>query len=85
MNYVVAVDVGGTEIKSALVDSDFNVIATTTAPTPKADTTGAETVKAIAAIVTQFSTQHPVDAVGLAVPGALDEPAGTSRLSLIHI
>ena len=81
MNYVVAVDVGGTEIKSALVDSDFNVIATTTAPTPKADTTGAETVKAIAAIVTQFSTQHPVDAVGLAVPGALDEPAGTSRWS----
>ena len=81
MNYVVAVDVGGTEIKSALVDSDFNVIATTSAPTPKADTTGAETVKAIAAIVAQFSTQHPVDAVGLAVPGALDEPAGTSRWS----
>ena len=81
MNYVVAVDVGGTEIKSALVDSDFNVIATASAPTPKADTTGAETVKAIAAIVAQFSTQHPVDAVGLAVPGALDEPAGTSRWS----
>jgi glucokinase len=81
VSYVVAVDVGGTEIKSALVDSDFNVIATATAPTPKADTTGAETVKAIAAIVAQFSTQHPVDSVGLAVPGALDEPAGTSRWS----
>ena len=81
MNYVVAVDVGGTEIKSALVDSDLNVITTASAPTPKADTTGAETVKAIAAIVSQFSTQHPVDAVGLAVPGALDEPAGTSRWS----
>ena len=81
MSYVVAVDVGGTEIKSALVDSDFNVIATTTAPTPKADSTGAETVKTIAAIVAQFSTQHTVDAVGLAVPGALDEPAGTSRWS----
>ena len=81
MSYVVAVDVGGTEIKSALVDSEFNVIATITAPTPKADSTGAETVKAIAAIVAQFSTQHTVDAVGLAVPGALDEPAGTSRWS----
>lgn len=81
MNYVVAVDVGGTEIKSALVDSDFSVIATATAPTPKADITGAETVKAITAIISQFSTQHPVDAVGLAVPGALDEPAGTSRWS----
>ncbi|CAN2227690.1 NagC Transcriptional regulator/sugar kinase [Candidatus Nanopelagicaceae bacterium] len=81
MSYVVAVDVGGTEIKSALVDSDFNVIATITAPTPKADSTGAETVKAIAAIVAEFGAAHKVEAVGLAVPGALDEPAGTSRWS----
>ncbi len=81
MSYVVAVDVGGTEIKSALVDSDFNVIATITAPTPKADSTGAETVKAIAAIIAEFGATQKVEAVGLAVPGALDEPAGTSRWS----
>lgn len=81
MSYVVAVDVGGTEIKSALVDSDFNVIATTTAPTPKADSTGAETVKTIAAIVVEFAKQQSISAVGLVVPGALDEPAGTSRWS----
>jgi glucokinase len=81
VSYVVAVDVGGTEIKSALVDSDLNVIATITAPTPKADSTGAETVKAIAAIVADFGAAHKVEAVGLAVPGALDEPAGTSRWS----
>lgn len=81
MSYVVAVDVGGTEIKSALVDSNFNVISTTTALTPKADVTGAETVKAIAAIVAEFGKTEKVDAVGLAVPGALDEPAGTSRWS----
>jgi glucokinase len=81
VSYVVAVDVGGTEIKSALVDSDLNVIATITAPTPKADSTGAETVKAIAVIVAEFGAAHKVEAVGLAVPGALDEPAGTSRWS----
>ena len=81
MSYVVAVDVGGTEIKSALVDSDFNVIETATAPTPKADTTGVETVKAISAIVAEFGKTQKVEAVGLAVPGALDEPAGTSRWS----
>ena len=81
MSYVVAVDVGGTEIKSALVDSDFNVIAIITAPTPKADSTGAETVKSIAAIVAEFGAAHKVEAVGLAVPGALDELAGTSRWS----
>ena len=81
MSHVVAVDVGGTEIKSALVDSYFNVIATINAPTPKADVTGAHTVKAIAELVAQYSKQQTVNAVGLAVPGALDEPAGTSRWS----
>jgi glucokinase len=81
VNHVVAVDVGGTEIKSALVDSDFNVIATINAPTPKADVTGAQTVKAIAELISQYSKQQTVNAVGLAVPGALDEPAGTSRWS----
>jgi glucokinase len=81
VNYVVAVDVGGTEIKSALVDSDLNVISTINAPTPKADKTGVETVKAIVELISQFSEQQTVSAVGLAVPGALDEPAGTSRWS----
>jgi glucokinase len=81
VNYVVAVDVGGTEIKSALVDSDLNVISTINAPTPKADKTGVETVKAIVELIAQFSKQQTVSAIGLAVPGALDEPAGTSRWS----
>jgi len=81
VNYVVAVDVGGTDIKSALVDSDLNVISTINAPTPKADKTGVETVKAIVELIAQFSKQQTVSAIGLAVPGALDEPAGTSRWS----
>jgi len=81
VNYVVAVDVGGTEIKSALVDSDLIVMSTINAPTPKADKTGVETVKAIVELIAQFSKQQTVSAVGLAVPGALDEPAGTSRWS----
>ena len=81
MNYVVAVDVGGTDIKSALVDSDLNVISTINAPTPKADKTGVETVKAIVELIAQFSKQQTVSAIGLAVPGALDELAGTSRWS----
>lgn len=79
MNYVVAVDVGGTEIKSALVDSDFNVIATKNIRTPKADTTGVETVHAIKAIVAEFAQHQTIAAVGLVVPGTLDESTGTSR------
>lgn len=81
MNYVVAVDVGGTEIKSALVDSDLNLTQSATVPTPKADTTGIQTVKTIAAIVAQFAKEQPIAAVGLVVPGTLDESTGTSRWS----
>jgi len=57
------------------------VVRVAAAPTPKADLTGAETVKAIAAIVGEFAQQQTIAAVGLVVPGALDEPAGTSRWS----
>lgn len=79
MNYVVAVDVGGTEIKSALVDSDLNVVATKNINTPKSDVTGVETVDAIKAIVSEFAHQQSISAVGLVVPGTLDEPTGTAR------
>lgn len=81
MNYVVAVDVGGTEIKTALVDSDLSVITTVSAPTPKADSMGTKTVKVIESIVSKFSKNYAISAIGLAVPGALDEPTGTSRWS----
>lgn len=81
MKYVAAVDVGGTSIKAALVSSDFEIIDTATAPTPKGDSTGIETARAIAKLVFSFELQRPVSAIGLAVPGALDEPAGTSRWS----
>jgi glucokinase len=81
VNYVVAVDVGGTHIKSALVDSNFTILETLTSPTPKADTDGSQTVLAIEAIVLKFSQRVTVKALGLAVPGALDEPAGKSRWS----
>ena len=79
MEYVAAVDVGGTSIKAALVSSDFSIIDTATTPTPKGDTTGIETARAIAKLVFAFELQHPIAAIGFAVPGALDEPAGVAR------
>ncbi len=81
MNHVVAVDVGGTEIKSALVDSDYNILATVSIPTPKGDSRGINTVTAIEKIVLDFSLKARINAVGLVVPGALDEVAGKSRWS----
>ena len=81
MKYVAAVDVGGTSIKAALVSSDLEIIETATAPTPKGDSTGIETAREIAKMVSLFESRHPIAGVGFAVPGALDEVAGTSRWS----
>ena len=77
--YVVAVDVGGTEIKIAVVDSHFNIHSQTSTPTPKADRTAAETIRIIATQVKKLSTAQPIEAVGLIVPGTLDEAAGIAR------
>lgn len=79
MAFVVAVDVGGTAIKSALVDSSLNIIDTLVISTPKNDPTGNETAQAIEGIVDHFKTQGAISALGLAVPGTLDEENGTSR------
>jgi glucokinase len=79
MKYVAAVDVGGTSIKAALVSSDFQILDTKTTPTPKGDSTGIETARAIAGLVKEFESQKPISAIGFAVPGALDEVAGTAR------
>ena len=79
MSYVVAVDVGGTGIKSALVDSDLTIIDTLNVSTPQNDPSGNAVASAIEAIVDHFKARGAISAVGLAVPGALDERAGISR------
>ena len=77
--YVVAVDVGGTEIKIAVVDSHFNIHSQTSTPTPKGDKKAAETIRIIAAQIKKLSETQTIEAVGLVVPGTLDEPAGIAR------
>ena len=70
---VVGVDVGGTEIKAALVDRDATALAERTIPTPR---DGADRIlDAIAALVDELRDDR-VTAVGLAVPGVVDERRG---------
>jgi len=76
MSQVAAIDVGGTFIKAALVNKNLDVIKTESAPTPKNDLTGINTVAEIKNLVTGFGN---VDAIGLAVPGTLDEKKGIAR------
>jgi glucokinase len=77
--YVVAVDVGGTEIKIAVVDSHFKIHSQTSTPTPKGDKTAAETIGIIGAQIKEFAKVHQIEAIGLVVPGVVDEAAGIAR------
>ncbi len=81
MKLVAAVDVGGTNIKSALVDPDLRIIATANAPTPQNDLDGSMTIKVISELLSTLASPGEIKAVGLAVPGALDEKNGISRWS----
>ena len=79
MKYVAALDVGGTSIKASLVSQELEAVATTTAPTPQGDQSGVQTARVISEIITELSAHHAVEALGFAVPGALDEERGISR------
>ena len=77
--FVVAIDVGGTTIKAALVDENLSIVTTANEPTPKGDISGMKTVETVKKLVANFQQSHPISAIGLAVPGALDEKEGVSR------
>jgi glucokinase len=69
---VLAVDVGGTDMKAALTDGDATALAFRSQPTPR---TPAGIVDAVAAFVDEFGGAQ---AIGLAVPGVVDEERGVA-------
>jgi glucokinase len=72
MERVVAIDVGGTDLKAALVDGDVQTLAFRSQPTPP---TAAGIVEAVAQLVDEWG---PAAAIGLAVPGVVDEESGVA-------
>lgn len=77
---VLAVDVGGTDTKSALVDADGVVRAVVRRPTPRdGDRTGQRVVEEAAAVAAELAERYPdvaPAALGLVVPGVVDDDAG---------
>ena len=76
---VVALDVGGTTIKGAVVDNDAAVLSRLRRPTPARDTAPDEVLAAILAAVEELAAAVPgagVRGVGLAVTGIVDERRG---------
>jgi glucokinase len=75
---VVAVDVGGTDIKGALVGGDARPVAERSLPTPVDGARTAERVlDAVAGLVEELRGPG-VAAVGLAVPGLVDDRRGVA-------
>ncbi|MGN8026269.1 ROK family protein [Microbacterium sp. 22242] len=78
---VLAFDVGGTDIKSALFDADGTALGLRRTPTPPPGADLPERLIArLVELGAQLRAEHPgVDpaAVGLVVPGIVDEAAGT--------
>jgi glucokinase len=71
------IDVGGTTIKSATVDTAGRTGEVHRTPTPRDDPTGERTVEAIAGLVARQAAGQELAAIGLAAPGIVDEEAGT--------
>ncbi len=79
---VVAVDVGGTTIKGAVVDRDGAFVAEVTRPTPAVDGPDAVVAELLDVIAELVSGRgDTVGAVGVVVPGTVDSDAGGADFS----
>lgn len=84
---VLGIDVGGTSVKVRLVADDGRVLEEQRVPTPRDDaeaTALAEVVAALGQRARTAARQHGTDlgAIGLVVPGVVDEDTGRSVLSV---
>ncbi len=72
---IVALDVGGTSIKGAILARDLERVATVRRPTPRGDAA----VEAVLDTVDELVAQaEPAEAVGIAVPGIVDDERGVA-------
>jgi glucokinase len=80
---VAALDVGGTTVKAALLDGDLNVLATQRVTTARsADGTAlAEQVAEVVSVLAEQAGTGAPGAVGVVVPGIVDEQARVARFS----
>jgi glucokinase len=82
---VVAVDLGGTRTKAALVDRDLGVVARLVEPTPR--DLALDIGGTVASVLSRLVPSRPgmrVVACGVVVPGVVDEATGVGVVSVNH-
>ncbi len=77
---VIGVDLGGTKLLAAVIDSDGNVIDSKKVTSPKSNSD--EIVARIVTVIETLRTKHAetgveISAIGLGVPGVVDRETGT--------
>jgi len=73
---LLGIDVGGTTVKGQLKDAEGRPLGEWRQATPRADADGRETVQVIVELLAAARKVAPVAAVGVAVPGIVDEASG---------
>ena len=81
MSHMLGVDLGGTDIKSALIDSEGNFSHSKSTPTPKEDPSAEASIAKLAEIINDYQSEYELLGVGLAVPGLVDASAGIAKYS----
>ena len=76
MEYVVAIDVGGTDIKSALIDRNLTTISQKVIPTPLSGNTQERILDSLTELVAEYSKIQKVSSVGISFPGIFDDKNG---------
>ena len=76
MEYRIGVDIGGTSVKLAVVDSDFNVINKLRVPTG-ATATSQGIIDGIIEKCRVLMAEYPVKSIGIGSAGRVDKEAGT--------
>ena len=70
MNYYVGIDVGGTNVKYGLLDEAGQILHHDKVKTANQ---GEKIIEAIAEIVTNYQKEYPIKAVGVSVPGVVED------------
>jgi glucokinase len=75
---IVALDVGGTSMKGAVLTPELERVRAVRRPTPHGDAAVGAVVDTVAELVAQAAKAGGADAVGVAVPGIVDDERGVA-------
>lgn len=78
---ILGIDLGGTSIKSGLVDEHGNIAELKRTATPAHDIDASKSIALLAEIITGYLQTHKLDGIGLCVPGIVDSGTGTAMYS----